>query len=135
MALEESNVGITFSGDASNAIDANSDLAYTIPKEGSNIWFDNMVIPKTSKNQQAAYAFINFMLRPENAAENADYIWYATPNKKALDLIDPEAREDKTLYPDDEIINKLEVFKALDKESTILYNDLFLDLKISPHAE
>lgn len=135
MALEESNVGITFSGDASNAIDANKNLAYTIPKEGSNIWFDNMVIPKTSKNQQAAYAFINFMLRPENAAENADYIWYATPNKKALDLIDPEAREDKTLYPDDEIINKLEVFKALDKESTILYNDLFLDLKISPHAE
>lgn len=135
MALEEANVGITFSGDASSAIESNENLSYTIPKEGSNIWFDTMVIPKTSKNQKAAYAFINFMLEPENAAQNADYIWYATPNKKALDLIDPEARNDKTLYPDDDVIDKLEVFKALDKESTILYNDLFLDLKISPQAE
>lgn len=135
MALEEANVGITFSGDASNAIESNENLSYAIPKEGSNIWFDTMVIPKTSKNQKAAYAFINFMLEPENAAQNADYIWYATPNKKALDLIDPEARNDKTLYPDDDVIDKLEVFKALDKESTILYNDLFLDLKISPQAE
>ena len=135
MALEEANVGITFSGDASSAIESNENLSYAIPKEGSNIWFDTMVIPKTSKNQKAAYAFINFMLEPENAAQNADYIWYATPNKKALDLIDPEARNDKTLYPDDDVIDKLEVFKALDKESTILYNDLFLDLKISPQAE
>lgn len=135
MALEEANVGITFSGDASSAIESNENLSYAIPKEGSNIWFDTMVIPKTSKNQKAAYAFINFMLEPENAAQNADYIWYATPNKKALDLIDPEAKNDKTLYPDDDIIDKLEVFKALDKESTILYNDLFLDLKISPQAE
>lgn len=135
MALEEANVGITFSGDASSAIESNENLSYAIPKEGSNIWFDTMVIPKTSKNQKAAYAFINFMLEPENAAQNADYIWYATPNKKALDLIDPEARNDKTLYPDDDAIDKLEVFKALDKESTILYNDLFLDLKISPQAE
>ena len=135
MALEEANVGITFSGDASSAIESNENLSYAIPKEGSNIWFDTMVIPKTSKNQKAAYAFINFMLEPENAAQNADYIWYATPNKKAVDLIDPEARNDKTLYPDDDVIDKLEVFKALDKESTILYNDLFLDLKISPQAE
>lgn len=135
MALEEANVGITFSGDASSAIESNENLSYAIPKEGSNIWFDTMVIPKTSKNQKAAYAFINFMLEPENAAQNADYIWYATPNKKALDLIDPEAKNDKTLYPDDDVIEKLEVFKALDKESTILYNDLFLDLKISPQAE
>lgn len=135
MALEEANVGITFSGDASSAIESNENLSYAIPKEGSNIWFDTIVIPKTSKNQKAAYAFINFMLEPENAAQNADYIWYATPNKKALDLIDPEARNDKTLYPDDDVIDKLEVFKALDKESTILYNDLFLDLKISPQAE
>ena len=135
MALEEANIGITFSGDASSAIESNENLAYAIPEEGSNIWFDTMVIPKTSKNKEAAYAFINFMLRAENAAQNADYIWYATPNKKALDLIDPEARSDKTLYPDDELIDKLEVFKALDRESTILYNDLFLDLKISPHKD
>ena len=52
-----------------------------------------------------------------------------------MDLIDEEAREDETLYPDDETISKLEVFKDLGKETTILYNDLFLDLKIAPQAD
>ena len=94
-----------------------------------------MVIPKTSKNHDGAYALISYLLRPDIAARNADYVWYATPNKKALELIDEEARDDITLYPDDEMINKLEVFNDLGKETTILYNDLFLDLKIAPQAD
>lgn len=135
MAQGEADIGITFSGEAAMAIDMNDKLDYIIPKEGSNIWFDTIVIPKTSKNHEGAYSLINYLLRPDIAARNADYIWYATPNKKAMDLIDPEARADKTLYPDDDTINKLEVFKNLGKETTILYNDLFLDLKISPQAD
>lgn len=135
MAQEEADIGITFSGEAAMAQEINENLSYTIPKEGSNIWFDNIVIPKTSKNTKGAYELINYLLRPDVAAKNADYVWYSTPNKKAMELISPEARENKTLYPDDDIINKLEVFKDLGKETTILYNDLFLDLKISPQAE
>ena len=135
MAQNEADIGITFSGEAAKAEAINDKLAYTIPKEGSNIWFDTMVIPKTSKNQEGAYALISYLLRPEVAAKNADYIHYATPNKKALELINPLARADKTLYPDDDIIKKLIVFKNLGKETTILYNDLFLDLKIAPQAE
>ncbi len=135
MAQGEADVGITFSGEAAMAQEINEDLAYIIPKEGSNIWFDTMVIPKTSKNHDGAYALISYLLRPDIAARNADYLWYATPNKKAMDLIDPEARDDETLYPKDDVIERLEVFKNLGKESTILYNDLFLDLKISPKAD
>lgn len=135
MAQGEADIGITFSGEAAMAQDTNENLAYHIPKEGSNIWFDTIVIPKTSRNRKGAYALISYFLRPDIAARNADYVWYATPNKKAMDLIDEEAREDTTLYPDDEIIDKLEVFKDLGKETTILYNDLFLDLKISPQAD
>lgn len=135
MAQGEADIGITFSGEAAMAKDMNENLSYIIPKEGSNIWFDTMVIPKTSKNKEGSYALINYLLRPDIAARNADYLWYATPNKKAMELIDPEARNDKTLYPDDDVINKLEVFKNLGKESTILYNDLFLDLKIAPQAD
>ena len=135
MGQGEADIGITFSGEAAMAQDMNENLAYHIPKEGSNIWFDTMVIPKTSRNRKGAYALISYFLRPDIAARNADYVWYATPNKKAMDLIDEEAREDKTLYPDDEIIDKLEVFKDLGKETTILYNDLFLDLKIAPQAD
>lgn len=135
MAQEEAEVGITFSGEAAIAQGMNENLAYHIPKEGSNIWFDTMVIPKTSRNQEGAYALISYFLRPDISARNANYVRYATPNKKAMDLIDPEDRADKTLYPDEDVLNKLEVFKNLGKETTILYNDLFLDLKISPQAD
>lgn len=130
LALEESNVGFTFSGEAMVAMEDNEDLAYTIPREGSNIWFDNLVIPSTCQNEEGAYALINFFLRPDVAARNADYIGYSTPNQGALDLMDEEVKNDPTLYPSDEIIEKLEVFEDLGQETTILYNDLFLESKI-----
>ena len=55
-------------------LDANKDLRYVVPTEASNLWFDNIVIPKTVKNKEAAYAFINFMLRTKNAFKNALYV-------------------------------------------------------------
>lgn len=134
MAQKEASVGITFNGDAFIALEENENLAYTIPKEGSNIWFDNLVIPKTSKNPDGAYALISYLLRPEVAAKNAEYISYSSPNKKAKEYLDPEILEDKSIYPDDNVIEKLEIFENLGQEMTILYNDLFLDLKISPQS-
>lgn len=83
MINEESAVAVTFSGEAAEMLDQNEHLHYVIPTEGSNLWFDNIVIPKTAKNIQGAYDFINFMLEPENAAKNAEYIGYSTPNKVA----------------------------------------------------
>lgn len=134
MVQEEAPIGITFSGIAVSAINENESLNYVIPKEGSNIWFDNIVIPKTSQNKEGAYALINYLLRPDVAAKNADYVWYSTPNKEAMKLIDPEALEDPTLYPGDEIIERLEPYEYLGQEMTIIYNDLFLELKISPQS-
>lgn len=83
MANEESAVAVTFSGEAAEMLENNEHLHYVIPSEGSNLWFDNIVMPKTAKNKDGAYAFMNFMLRPENAAQNAEYIGYSTPNKEA----------------------------------------------------
>lgn len=135
MAQGEASIGITFNGDASLAMEENENLAYHIPKEGSNIWFDTLVIPKTAKNTEGAYALMNYLLRPDIAAQNANYIVYSSPNKAALEMIDQEYLDDPTLYPPSEIIDKLEVFKDLGQESTILYNDLFLDLKLAPQAK
>ncbi|MGO3017937.1 MAG: ABC transporter substrate-binding protein [Anaerococcus sp.] len=134
MIQGEASVGITFNGDASIALGENENLSYTIPEEGSNIWFDTLVIPKTSKNKKGAYALISYLLRPDVAAKNAEYIWYSTPNKEAKKLLSKEALEDEALYPPDDIVNKLEVFENLGQETTILYNDLFLELKISPQS-
>lgn len=133
MINEESAVGVTFSGEAKEMMDANEHLHYVIPRDGSNLWFDNMVIPKTAKNKKAAYAFINFMLEPENAAQNAEYIGYSTPNKKALPLLPKEIREDKTFYPPKEITDRLEVYKDLGNYWLNLYNDYFLRFKMQTH--
>ncbi len=130
MANEESAVAVTFSGEAADMMAENEHIHYVIPKEGSNLWFDNIVIPKTAKNVDGAYEFINFMLRPENAAQNAEYIGYSTPNKKALDILPKEITEDEQFYPTDELMSHLEVYEDLGKEYLGIYNDLFLELKM-----
>lgn len=130
MINEESAVAVTFSGEAAEMLDQNEHLHYVIPTEGSNLWFDNIVIPKTAKNIQGAYDFINFMLEPENAAKNAEYIGYSTPNKVAKTLLPKEISEDKQFYPDDEVISHLDVYKDLGTKYLEIYNDLFLEFKM-----
>lgn len=128
----ESAAAVTFSGEAVEMLEQNEHLHYVIPEDGSNLWFDNMVIPKTSKNVKGAYDFINFMLRPENAAQNAEYIGYSTPNKKALEQMPKEITEDKQFYPDDQTMAHLEVYKDLGQKYLEIYNDLFLQFKMYP---
>lgn len=130
MINEESAAAVTFSGEAAEMLDQNEHLHYVIPSEGSNLWFDNIVIPKTAKNVQGAYDFINFMLEPENAAQNAEYIGYSTPNKAAKKLLPKEISEDEQFYPDDEVISHLEVYEDLGAKYLGIYNDLFLEFKM-----
>ncbi|MGF0112805.1 ABC transporter substrate-binding protein [Streptococcus sp. SGI.013] len=127
---EDAAIGVTFSGEASEMLDANEHLHYVVPSEGSNLWFDNIVIPKTVKHQKEAYAFINFMLEPENAAQNAEYIGYATPNKLAKDLLPKEVKDDPAFYPSQDVIERLEVYDNLGQKWLGIYNDLFLQFKM-----
>ncbi len=129
---EEAPIGITFSGEAATAMWENEDLAYHVPEEGSNLWFDNLVIPANSKNAEGAHALINFLLDPEIAAINAEYVGYATPNAAAIDLMDPEITSDEAFYPSDEVMSHLEVYRDLGQEKLIQYNDLYLQVKIEP---
>lgn len=130
MINEESAAAVSFSGEASEMLDNNEHLHYVIPEEGSNLWFDNIVMPKTAQNTAGAYAFINFMLQPEIAAKNAEYIGYATPNAEAEKLLPEEITSDKQFYPSDEAIGKLEVYEDLGQEYLGIYNDLFLEFKM-----
>ncbi|EJN93847.1 ABC transporter substrate-binding protein [Streptococcus ratti] len=123
-------LGVTFSGEASEMLDANKDLCYIVPSEGSNLWFDNLVIPKTVKHKKEAYAFINFMLKPQNAAQNASYIGYATPNAKAKELLPAEIKNNKAFYPDSKTVSRLEVYDNLGKKWLGVYNDLYMQFKM-----
>lgn len=131
MINEDAMVALTWSGQAADMMYENEDLTYTVPSEGSNLWFDNMVIPKTSKNVEGAHKFINFMLEPENAAQNADYVGYSTPNKAALSLLDEEVVNDERYYPSKETRENLHVYKNLGLEKIGEYNELFLKFKMA----
>lgn len=131
MMNNEAAVSLIWSGQAADMMSENEDITYVVPKEGSNLWFDNIVIPKTVKNIDGAYEFINFMLRPEVAAQNADYVGYSTPNKEALTLLDPEVVSDERYYPDEEARDHLEVYKDLGLEMLGTYNEFFLEFKMN----
>jgi spermidine/putrescine transport system substrate-binding protein len=126
----ESAAAVTFSGEAADMMLENQHLHYVIPEEGTNLWFDNIVIPKTSKNTAGAYKFINFMLEPTNAAQNAEYIGYSTPNKKALALLPKAVTSDPQFYPPKAALAHMEVYKNLGSKYLGIYNDLFLEFKM-----
>ncbi|CAK9892285.1 MULTISPECIES: polyamine ABC transporter substrate-binding protein [Pseudomonas] len=88
-------------------------VAYAIPKEGGNLWFDMLAIPKDSKNVKEAHAFINYLLQPEVIAQVSDYVGYANPNPKAGDLMDQSVRTDAAVYPPQEVLDKLYVNSEL----------------------
>lgn len=131
MAQYEAGLAVTYSGEAAEAIDNNPHLHYVVPSEGSNLWFDNIVMPKTAKHKEAAYAFLNFMSEPKNAAQNAEYIGYATPNAKAKALLPKSVRNDPQFYPSNETIKNLQVYDDLGQKWTERYNDAFLEFKMS----
>ncbi len=128
----EALIGVTYSGEAVVAMEMNENLEYVVPKEGSNIWTDNLSIPKGADNIEGAHALIDFLSRPEIAARNAEYIGYATPNETALGLLDEEIINDSSNYPTDEVIENLEFYESLGKSTLVRYNDLYLEIKIEP---
>ncbi|MGI2296045.1 ABC transporter substrate-binding protein [Paenibacillus sp. GXUN7292] len=130
LANEEAAVGLVWSGDASEIMDENDVLEYTVPEEGSNLWFDNMVIPASARNVEGAHQFINFMLDPEVAAQNAEYVGYSTPNKAALELLPEDISGDERFYPDEELTARLEVYNNLGAKMLSHYNELFLQFKM-----
>jgi len=108
-----------FSGDifqaAARADEAGKgiDIAYTIPKEGGNLWFDMLAIPADAQNVDEAHAFINYLLDPEVIASVSDYVGYANPNTKAGELMDQEVRNDPSVYPPQAVLDRLYVSAEL----------------------
>lgn len=110
MISGEGAMAVCWSGDAMYMMSENPDLAYALPKEGSNLWFDNMVIPKGAENVEEAHLFIDFMNRPEIAQRNVEYIGYSTPNNKAKALLDPAVSGNPSAYPQMDQLTNFEVF-------------------------
>lgn len=106
----EASIAVVWSGDAAAMIEEDPNLKYVIPSEGTNLWFDAMVVPKNAESKEDAEKFINFMTRPDIAAMNADYIGYSSPIPEAIELLPEEVQNSQVAYPTDEKLENTEIF-------------------------
>jgi putrescine transport system substrate-binding protein len=104
-------------------------IGYAIPKEGAQMFFDNLAIPADAKNVAEAHELINYLYRPEIAAKNSDFLAYANGNLASQKLIGPKVINDKTVYPDDATLKRLFVITARDPATQRIINRLWTRVK------
>jgi len=126
---------VGFSGDIKQsqkrAVEARNgvEIAYAIPKEGAQLWFDNLAIPRDARNAAEADAFINYLQKPEVAAKNTNLISYANGNLASQKFIDKSILDDKTIYPDGATMRELYTISAHDSKTQRLMNRLWTRIK------
>lgn len=130
MIGNEAALGVIYSGEALYCRQENPDLEYVIPKEGSNLWIDSLVIPKNAKNKENAECFINFLCRPDIAKMNFDYVTYSIPNEAGRALIEDEQLRNSTIaFPDPSQLTNCETFQYLGPKYDRIYQDLWREIK------
>lgn len=114
IASGEACLALGWNGDAATLRAQGVPVLYVIPSEGSQIWEDDWAIAADAPNPELAHAFLNYVLRPEIAAQEARYTRYATGNHAAMELLDDEMRNDPSIYPPQELLAKLESGMPID---------------------
>jgi putrescine transport system substrate-binding protein len=135
LATGEICLVVGWSGDIkqaqSRAAEANNgvEVGYAIPKEGAQMFFDNLAIPADAKNVAEAHELINFLYRPEIAARNSDFLSYANGNLASREFVNPRVINDKTIYPDEAMQARLFVITARDAATQRSINRLWTRVK------
>lgn len=122
-------MAVVYSGEAYLGHEYNEDLAYVVPKEGSNVWIDSWIVTKNCKNTEAAKKFLDFLCREDVAAKNFEYIYYSTPNEAVVANMDEALKNNPAIMPKDEDTENCEVCTQIDEKTIKLYNDLWKELK------
>lgn len=140
--MEGGNAAISmyYAGDYLTMLENNEDLAFVVPEEGSNWFVDAMCILKNAENVDEAEEWINFIASTESNLANMDYIWYASPNKEALEQYPSYYQEtygeplDQEIYEimaaPREVLDRCTLYENLPAETLALYNDLWTELGI-----
>jgi len=124
-------LSVMYAGDAAYSMMDNEDLRYAIPQEGANIFVDSMCILKSTDAYDASLRFIDFMCRPDIAAQNANYTGYSTPEPAAKEFIDEEMLENYAFNPPEEDLVNCTYYTHLPKEVLRLYEDAWMKVKIA----
>jgi putrescine transport system substrate-binding protein len=128
LANGEICVAVGWSGDVLQARDRAAEVGqgveikFNVPKEGTIIWFDMYAVPADAPHPNNAHTFINFMMKPEIAAKNSNFVNYATGNAASIALVDEAVRNDPGVYPPPEVKAKLFPDLAESEEFTRLLN-------------
>jgi len=117
-----------WSGDVFMAKKENNNLEYCIPKEGCEVWTDNLVIPKTAPHKYTAEVWLNYNLRPEVSAGVSNFVHYASPVDKARQYIDKADLENPGIYPPADVLKRLEFARDVG-EATKIYDRIWIELK------
>lgn len=122
-------MAVVYSGEAYLGHQYNENLAYVIPKEGSNVWLDSWCVTKYCDNMDAAQKFLDFLCREDIAQKNFEYIYYSTPNEAVIEGLSEEDRADEALVPSDDATKDCEVSLMTDEKTTDFMNELWKELK------
>lgn len=125
MLLENAEIAVMYSGDATDLVDEDEKFVYVKPKEGTNLWFDSMVITKNAKNKENAYKLINFLIRKDILKKNMEYTHYAVPNQEVIEENELVKEISKV---SDEYFKKMEVFKD-PSDFVKEYDNIWTDVK------
>lgn len=120
-----------YSADAMTVFKADAKLKYVIPKSGTSLWCDTMVIPKTAPNPDAAYAWINYMLQPEIASRVTERLSFATPNQAAYDQLPMPLRNNQILFPPESMLTNCETIVPLASSILSVYEKYWTKLTSS----
>ena len=119
-----------YNGQIAKVVQEHADkLAYIVPKEGGTFWMDNICIPSSSRNSDAAVQFLNYILEPEVGAAIVNEMSYASANKAAQAKIKPEILKDSAIYPSDDVIARCEFIEDVGPETTELIDRLWTEIK------
>jgi putrescine transport system substrate-binding protein len=134
LATGEICFALGFSGDVKQAqrraaeANAGIELGYAIPKEGAQLWLDNLAIPNDAPHVAEAHALIDYLLKPEVAAKNTNYVFYANGDRPST-FIDGSIRDDGAIYPDTATMARLYTIFARDQKTERLVNRLWTRVK------
>ena len=130
MEMGEAAMAPYYAGDYLTMKQNNPDLEFVYPKEGVNIFVDSLCVPKNAQNYEAAMLFINFLLEPDVALANAEYICYASPNTSVTSNENYSLKNEKILYPDADDMPITQYFHDMDSETRAYYDELWQRVKL-----